>query len=42
MKRDIGKALLPCEMDDRGFARIITDDVISAVEEVIDDGKKPE
>ena len=42
MKRDIGKALLPCEMDDRGFARIITDDVISAVEEGVDDGKKPE
>ena len=42
MKRDIGKALLPCEVDERGLARIITDDVISSTEEAGDDGSKPQ
>jgi hypothetical protein len=42
MKRDIGKALLPCEVDERGLARIITDEVISSTEEAVDDGSKPQ
>ena len=42
MKRDIGKALLPCEVDERGLARVITDDVISSTEEAVDDGSKPQ
>lgn len=41
MRRDIGKALLPCEVDERGLARIITDDVISSTE-AVDDGSKPQ